>query len=296
VVYPLVWLMKRLANLATWPLGLGDVDELEQQHVTLDELRLITSDAAAHGVVTARERSLILNSLAMGRRAARQIMVPRMRVAYLDLTRSMDENRAVMNAYLHSRLPLCNDGLDNVIGVVHTKEFLSAYHAAADTSVLTLIARPAVFAPEQIPLDKLLEVFRDNRTQMVFLVDEYGGVEGIVTLQDVVDELVGEIDTVPSNTPRPASARPGSLVVPGDTPVHEIADQIGWANWESSSPVSTIGGLIIAHLGRFPISGEELEIEGVRLRVLETDGRTVRQVEIVPLKEPETAETRTDAS
>ncbi|MGE5610012.1 MAG: hemolysin family protein [Bacillota bacterium] len=282
-VYPLVWVMNQLANLVTRPLGLGDVEEPERQQMTIDELRMITTDAAAHGVLTSRERSLILNSLAMGRRTARQIMVPRTRVAYLDLQRSMDENRAVMNAYLHSRLPLCDGGLDHVVGVVHTKEFLTAYHAAGESPVLSLIARPAVFAPERIPLDKLLEVFRDNRTQMVFLVDEYGGVEGIVTLQDVVDELVGEIDTVPASTAGSGSAttaRPGAMVVGGEMPVHELAERIGRSNWGISSPAATVGGLIIAGLGRFPVSGEELQVDRVHLRVLETEGRVVRQVEV----------------
>jgi CBS domain containing-hemolysin-like protein len=190
---PLVWLMTKLGNAVTRPLGLGRVDDLEKQEVTIEELRLLASRAAEAGTLSARERSLILNSLAIGRRAARDIMVPRVRVSFLDLQWPMEKNRQVLNTFLHSRLPLCNGGMDKVIGLVRTKEFLAAYHAAAESNVLSLIALPAVFAPSLVSLDKLLALMQDKRTEFVFLVDEHGGVDGIVTLQDVVDELVGEI-------------------------------------------------------------------------------------------------------
>src|SRR5688572_23136367 len=121
-------------------------------------------------------------------------MVHRTRVVCLDLKRTMDENMEVAEQNLYSRMPLCDGGLDRVLGIVPTKEFLTAYYSQADISMLRLIARQAVFVPGAMTVDKLLAAFRQHRTQMVFVVDEYGGVDGIVTLQDVVDELVGEID------------------------------------------------------------------------------------------------------
>lgn len=287
---PLVWLMNSMANLVTRPLGLGRVDEMEKEWHTAEDIRLITSEAARHGALTARERSLIFNSLGLGGRTARQIALPRMRVAYLDVQKSMDENRRVMNEYLYSRLPLCNGGLDNVIGVVHTKEFLSAYHAEADSSVLSLIAQPAVYAPENTPLDKLLALFHERQTQLVFLVDEYGGVEGIVTLKDVVDELLahspaiskkaedksegaGEAEKLPAAEP---------MDIAGDTPLHELVERLGQDGWGADERVVTIGGLIAARIGRVPISGEKIEVDGVQMHIIESDGRAVRRVNIFP--------------
>jgi putative hemolysin len=104
----------------------------------------------------------------------------------------MDRNRAIMNEQLFSRLPLCDGGMDNVIGLVRTKEFLAAYHAAGDVSVLRLIALPPAFIPETASVDRALEQMIEVRTQMLFVVDEFGGVEGIVSLRDVVDMLLGE--------------------------------------------------------------------------------------------------------
>jgi CBS domain containing-hemolysin-like protein len=188
---PLVWVMNRLANLVTVPARLGKVEELEEHRLTLEDLGVLAREAAADGVVTESERSLILNSLAIGRRQARQIMVPRLMVKYLDLQRSMDENRAEMGASLFSRMPLCDGGMDNVVGLIETKEFLTAFHAAGDSSVLNLIAKKMTFVPDRVQLDRLLETLRRERTQFVCLVNEYGVVQGIVTLQDVVDELLG---------------------------------------------------------------------------------------------------------
>jgi len=190
---PLVWLMNAIADGITRPLGLGSVQELEEQRVTADELRLMAHEAASSGELSGPERSIVLAGLTIGRRRAKEIMVPRTQVAYLDLAWDMDRNRDVMNSHLYSRLPLCDHGMDQVVGIVSTKEFLSAYNESGDTSVLQLIARPPAFTTENAPLDKLLAEFHLKKTQMIFLVDEYGGVEGLVTLKDVVDELVGEI-------------------------------------------------------------------------------------------------------
>jgi CBS domain containing-hemolysin-like protein len=205
-IFPLVWVMNTMANVITRPLGLGRVEEFEEGGVTADELRVLAMQAGLDGVVTPREQSLILNALTIGKRRANEIMVPRTCVAYVDLRRTWDENMRVVEQYLFSRMPLCNDGMDHVLGVVLTRELLTAHHAGADMTVLTLLTRPPVFAPERVTLDRLIETFHHNRTEMVFLVDEYGGVEGIVTQRDVLDELLrppGADDPAPP-TPPPA--------------------------------------------------------------------------------------------
>jgi CBS domain containing-hemolysin-like protein len=279
VTWPLVWIMNKSSNLVTRPLGLGSVEDAEGEIHTVDDLRTITSEAAAHGTLSGRERSLILNTLALGRRTARQIMVPRVKVAYLDLKKSMEDNRRVMNEHLYSRLPLVDGSIDHVIGIVSTREFLAAFHAEGDTSVLQLLARPAVFAPATISLDKMLVLVDEKRTQMVMLVDEHGGTEGIVTLRDIVDELVGQPIS------RPAASLPGDAqpqtVFAGDTPVHEASAKLG-IDIATDGSVVTIGGLVTEHLGRFPRIGDEVEISGLTFRVVDGDNRVVRRVEVRP--------------
>ncbi len=191
-IYPLVWLMNATANLVTRPLGLGRVQDLESSAVSAEELKHLAMRAAEDGVVTPRERQLILNSLSIGRRRAKDIMVPRVKVGYVDLKHTMEQNLAAVEQHLFSRVPLCDGGMDHVVGIVLTREFLTAFDPQGDSSVLSLIVRPAIFMPENLTLDKLIEAFGREQTQMIFLVDEYGGVEGLVTLRDVIDEMFRE--------------------------------------------------------------------------------------------------------
>jgi putative hemolysin len=281
VLRPFVGIMNFTANLLTRPLGLGRVQDLgEGDAAGAEEIRLMTRQAVADGELSEQERSLILNSLSLGRRKARQIMIPRVRVAYLDVQKTMRENRAIMNERLYSRLPLCDGGLDNVIGVVPVKEFLAAYLAEGyqdggdegDSSVLQLLARPPVYAPESVPLDKLLILFDTQHTQLILLVDEHGGMEGIVTLRDVVDELVGEPMANPGGG--------GQALVGGDTSIHEVAAAIGLPEWQQEATVVSVGGLMIKELGRIPRVGESMMLEGVGLRVVEADVRKIRRVAV----------------
>jgi CBS domain containing-hemolysin-like protein len=275
---PIVWLMNFSANLVTRPLGLGRVDEAERDWHTADEIRLIATQAADAGALSARERSLILNTLTLGRRTARQIMVPRSRIAYLDLTHSLEENQRLLNEHLYSRMPLCNGGIDNVIGIVRVREALTAFYADGDVSTLQLIAQPAVFAPDTIPVDKLLILIDEKQTQVILLVDEHGGIEGLVTLRDVVDELVGKPLVIANDS----SGSPGErrLVVSGDLPLHELSQTLGIdLNVDATSV--TVSGLITEHLGRFPRTGDRVEVGAVKLHVLKTEKRVIKDVEVV---------------
>ncbi|HQY88679.1 MAG TPA: hemolysin family protein [Tepidisphaeraceae bacterium] len=273
---PVVWLMNRTANLVSVPLGLGRVDETEKEFHTVEEIRLITSQSAEHGQLSLRERSLILNSLTLGRRTARQIMVPRSRIAYLDLQRSLEENRQIMDEHLYSRMPLCNGGIDNVIGVVRVREAITAFYAEGDVFTLQLIAQPAIFAPDTVPIDRLLLALDERRAQLVILVDEHGGVEGLVTLRDVVDELVGK----PLDLGGSESNGERRMTVDGELALHELSASLG-RELVGETSVVTVGGLITEKLGRFPRRNDEVSINDVTLRVLKVEKRIVKQVEVV---------------
>lgn len=273
---PIVWLMNRTANFVTVPLGLGKVDEAREEFHTVEELRLITSQSAEHGELSLRERSLILNSLTLGRRTARQIMVPRSRIAYLDLQRTREENRQIMDEHLYSRMPLCNGGIDNVIGVVRVREAITAFYAEGDVYTLQLIAQPAIFAPDTVPIDRLLLALDERRAQLVVLVDEHGGVEGLVTLRDVVDELVGK-PLLLGGTEGDGERK---MTVDGELPLHELSASIGRELLSENSSV-TVGGLITEKLGRFPRRNDEVVINHVSLRVLKVEKRMIKQVEVV---------------
>lgn len=283
VLTPFVWIMDTLANLTTRTLGLGPV-KIEDEVVTVDELRHITSEAAESGNLTLRERTLILNSLTLGRRTAQEVMVPRVRANVLDLQKSMQENLDTIGSYLYSRMPLCDGGMDHVLGVVYTKEFLTAYQEAggetggADSSVLLLIARKPIFVPVTISLDKLLQRFHDDRSHMVFLVDEHGGVQGIVTLTDVVNELLGPMHEGADS--RVVSQDAAGMVVKAEMPVSHLADYLKKPGWASSAETRSVGGLLVSRLGRVPRVGDEVAIDGIKLTAHRTTSRSVAEVRV----------------
>jgi putative hemolysin len=269
-------------------LGLGTVN-IEDAAVTVEELRHITADAAESGNLTLRERTLILNSLTLGRRAAAEIMVPRVRVNYLDVQRTMKENLDAISSYLFSRMPLCDGGMDNVIGVVYTKEFLTAVEETeGDSSVLLLIARPPVFAPVTIAMDRLLARFHDDKTHLMFLVDEHGGVQGIVTLTDVVNELVGPMHE--GEDARVISKTDTEITVRGEMPISHLADHLNRPEWRPETEARSIGGLLVDRLGRMPRTNESILIDGFRLTAHKCNGRSVEEVRVVieptPIDEP----------
>lgn len=293
VVRPLVWLMNNMANLVTRPLGLGRVESMEDERVSLDELRLMATEAAKEGVLTGRERSLILNTLALNDRSVKRIMVPRTSIAYLDLKWDMEKNRSVLNAKLHTRLPLCDGGLDNIVGVVRTKQFLTAYHAAGDSAVLGLIADEPVFAPEHFTVGQVLAIFHEKKTEFVLLADEYGGVSGLVTMRDVIDDLMGVVDDSRAMlgealrgdlTQRKAGA---PRTVRGDLAVHELGRLIGRPEWGHEENAATVAGVIQARLGEIGKPGAEVEVDGVVLRVVKSDERRIRRVEVRPIAVPD---------
>ncbi len=286
-VRPIVWLMNGMANLVTLPLGLGRVESIEQDGASVEELRLLASEAAREGILSPAERALILNTLTLEHRLANRVMVPRTQVHYLDLKRSMDENRRVMDARLHTRYPLCDGGLDHVVGVVRSKAFLTAYHAEGDSSVLNLIADETVFLPELSTLGQVLALFREKKTDFAVLVDEYGGVAGIVTLRDIVDDLLGAVDESKAllaealrgeaSGMKPVTTR---RVVRGDLALHELARLLNLPDWAAQDEAATVAGLIQSRLGTIGRAGQVVEVDGVELRILRSDARTIRRVEV----------------
>jgi len=277
---PLVWIMNTMANLTTRILGLGPVT-IGDEKITADELRHITSEAADHGNLTLRERTLILNSLTLGRRTAAEVMVPRTRASYLDIQRSMKDNLAAISSYLFSRMPLCDGGMDQVLGVVYTKEFLTAQAETDDSTVLLLIARPPVFVPVTLALDRLLQRFHDEQTHLLFLVDEHGSVKGIVTLTDVVNELLGPMHEGADS--RIVSKDETSIVVRAEMPIAHLADHMrkpGWGDDAQSKAdnVRSVGGLLVSRLGRVPRAGESVTINGMKLTATKATSRHVDEV------------------
>jgi CBS domain containing-hemolysin-like protein len=277
ITYPAIWLLNRASIGLIRLVGLG-ADEDDHGAHSEEELRLLlASGHAAH--LSDDKRGLLANVFELFDRVARQVMVPRADVVWLSTTRSVEENLALARASGHTRFPLCEGDLDRIVGVIHIKDFFRSERVPED---LRRIARPVKFVPESTPLDKLLARMRSERTHLTAVLDEYGGVAGIVTLENVIEEIVGPIqDEFDAEKPELVDRGDGVYQVSGAMLVLDLEDELGLELSERDQ--DTVGGLVLSELGRRPRVGDRVELGGLRLEVLDVQGNRIRTLRIVRL-------------
>jgi CBS domain containing-hemolysin-like protein len=244
---------------------------------TEDELRLLLAASGKNRSRTKHE--LLDNVFELSHRNARQVMVPRADVVYLSTARSVEENLALARQSGHTRFPLCEGDLDKVLGLVHIKDL---FRAPAVPSDLAQIARPLKFVPETITLDKLLTRMRSERMHVAAVLDEYGGVSGIVTLENVIEEIVGEIqDEFDSERPELVDKGGGVYQVSGSMLVVDLEDALG--RELSPRDEDTVGGVVLTELGRRPRVGDRVRVGPAELEVQEVLGNRIRALRLTLL-------------
>jgi putative hemolysin len=252
----------------------------EQPPVTsLEEIRLLASLGRTHGAVTARAADIIEGAVALRELTAYDIMVPRNSVAYLSGDRTLEENLAVIRRTGHSRFPFTPDGdLDRVEGVVLAKELLFQLREHDDPPNWKSLLGEMLVTPAQQPLERLLRTFQEQRRHLAFVVDEYGGIQGIVTLEDVLEEIVGEIEDESDRIDPRIIRRPdGSLVCRGLAETRKVFELLGV---DEEVEMVTIGGLVAELVGRLPRTGDSLSWHGYRFDVLRASARRVEHLQI----------------
>jgi CBS domain containing-hemolysin-like protein len=262
--------------------GIEPVGETEQAHSS-EELRMIVGASHAHGVLNATERRLLENVIDFSEREVAEIMTPRVDMVCLFVNKSIAENLSIVRGQQHTRYPLAEGSADNVIGMIHIKDFitLTVEGAAERTgSVLQSIKRPVLFVPERASIDALLRTIQATHTLMAIVVDEYGGVAGVVTLEDVLEELVGEIRDEFDETEIEVERRGGETTVDGGLPLNEVEEMFPDLVSEEESDVRTVGGLVLKELGRIPIAGDQVTLGPYRLEVIEMDNLRITRVKI----------------
>ena len=283
VTYPAIWLLNHTATALLRLLSIQPATEGELAHDE-EELRLLLSSSdAAH--VSLQKRELLDNVFELSHRVARQIMVPRADVVYLSTTRSLAENLKIARRSGHTRFPLCEGDLDHVVGLIHIKDI---FRADRPIRSLEEVAREIVFVPEALELDRLLKRMRHERFHVAAVMDEYGGVSGIVAMENVIEEIVGQIqDEFDTERPEIQERPDGSYLVSGAVLVEDLEDALKIEL--SDRDEDTIGGVVLSELGRQAQVGDQVEVGPVTLEVLEvqrnritTVAVTVKAAEAVP--------------
>lgn len=280
VFFPVIWLLNHAAFWLLRRCGLEPVSEAELAH-SEEEIRLILAQSRRFARGPTLGQDIALNAFALRQRAVREIMRPRHEIIALDADASMAECLAVAEQTRYSRFPLCEKGdLDQTLGVVHSKDIVAFRSRAKVGRDLTSVARKILFVPETAPLEKLLGLFLERKLHLALVVDEYGSTVGLATLENVLEELVGPIEDE-FDQEEPLIRRVNDVVweLNGSLPVFKLAQLIR-VPLEHPSHASTVSGLMMQHLGRFPQVGDVLALDGWELRVLEIAGTRVTRIQL----------------
>ncbi len=278
VARPAIWTTEVASAIVLWLLGCRKAQE---KTVSIEDIEYLIHTGTHQGLLDPAEQVLAGRALRLGDRTVRDIMRPRIEIDALDVDTPADEVIGAVAMAGFSRLPIHEGDLDHIIGFVYTKDLLLRQHMGWPIELRKLV-RPALLVPESLRIDKLLERFRQKRTQMAIVLDEFGGTEGLVTMEDVLEELVGEIhDEHRAERQQQIVARDdSSWFVDAGMPLHDLLERMEMADRRSSLPadVSTVGGLVLCVLGRIPATGECAAWEGLTLEVVAMDGRRLERI------------------
>jgi CBS domain containing-hemolysin-like protein len=284
VFFPVIWLLNSASNLTLRLLGLGGTDHAELTH-SEEELRHILAESVEGGHLSRNERVMIENVLNLEEKTARRVMVPRPDIVYLSLARPLEDNLRVARQAGHTRYPLCEDDLTTVVGMIHVKDLFRAGASGNGRLDLRKLARQVPFLPETLRLDHLLVEFQRNRVHLAMLLDEYGSLVGMVSLENVLEELVGPIqDEFDRETPQVTPLGDGVYEVDATCPLDVLAEACGVHVPETDA--ETAGGLILDKLGRLAREGDSVKVDGHILTVLRADPTRIRRIRVEPAPEP----------
>ncbi|NNH24150.1 hemolysin family protein, partial [Pseudokineococcus marinus] len=269
---PVIWLLDKSTNLVVRLLGMDPGEERDE--VSEEELREMVS---THEDLDDDERRLIDDVFAAADRRVAEVMIPRTEVEFLDGDLSLEEAAGQIEHQAHSRYPITGEGVDDIIGFVHVRDVLTALRHQDPASPLTAVMRPVSLVTGTQAVLPALSAMRRDRRHIAVVVDEYGGTDGIVTLEDLVEELVGDIEDEHDRAEADAGAAVrGQVEVSGLLHRDEVVDETGVQLPEGS--FETLGGFVMAELGRVPAEGDSVEALGHRFTVLRLDGRRADRV------------------
>ena len=259
-------------------------DVTTEAQITAEELRLIVERGGEQGILEAEEEQMINAVIELGDRRLHEVMVPRIAIVALAASSSFDEVVDLIIEEGHSRLPVYETSVDEVVGILYAKDLLPFLKTGAEARPnLRSLLRTPVFVPESMTIDDLLHEFQRRKVHIAIVLDEYGGTAGLVTIEDLLEEIVGEIqDEYDVEEPLVEKLDDHSARVDGRSSVDDLLDL--WdlkLQLEDEDEYDTVGGLVYHRIGGIPQPGDEVHLDGLRLTVETTDGRRVGKVLVV---------------
>lgn len=285
VLLPAVKLLSLSTELVLWLLR---IKPKKEPTVTEEEIKILLEQGTEEGVFEEAEQQFMENILRLGDRKVGAIMTPRKDIVCLDLQKPFEENRRRILEHTHWVLPLCNDGLDNIVGFVKTKDLLDRV-LQGDRPDLRAIAVNELFVPDSLTLMELLEEFRKSHLHTALVVDEYGEIDGLVALGDVLEAIVGDLPAG-GRADRPDIVRrdDGSWLIDGMVDIDRLKElfDLDELPEERDGRFNTVGGFVMLRLGRVPKASDCFEFQDLRLEVVDMDGNRVDKILVSQMHEP----------
>lgn len=282
ITYPIVWLTSVASNGVLYLLGVRQSDA-DAYALTREELRTVLFEATAK--ISRRYRSMLISILDLEKVTVDDVMVPHNEIVGIDLDDSTEEIMSVIQSSQHTRLPVYRDNIDNVVGLLHLRRLANIAHLQEiDKNMIEELVVEPYYVPEGTPLSTQLVQFQKLQERIALVVDEYGDIQGIVTLEDILEEIVGEFTTVPSGDDIDiVRESQNTYLVNGTANIREVNRAMDWS-LPTDGP-KTLNGLIVEYLETIPEPGTGLKIEGYPIEIVETDENRVKTVRIHPRQE-----------
>jgi putative hemolysin len=279
---PVVWLSSAATDLIFRVMGSRPV---QQPPVTEEEIKGLIQQGTAAGVFDATEQDMIEAVISLGDKSARALMTPRNQIVWLDITDPAEEIRRKVAESGHSRFPVCNGSLDDVVGITQTKDLLSHAFTGKPIDLRTSSQAP-VFAPRSMTALQILEHIKSSGSHLVLVIDEYGGIEGLLTHHDLLEAIAGDIPFDERRPDRKAVQRPdGSWLLDGMLAIQEFKEIFALDDLpgEKKDAYQTLGGFVFTRMGRVPTTGEYFEWNSLRFEIADMDGKRIDKVLVSPI-------------
>jgi putative hemolysin len=286
VLRPIVWALEKVTSLVNRLLGVGDID---QNQISTEELKLLVERGGEQGILEAEEEQMIHAVIELGDRRVHEVMVPRTSIVALPATATLTEIIDKVVEEGHSRIPVYNESIDEIIGILYAKDllpFLKEGPPSARPNLRALLRTP-VFVPESMTIDDLLHELQRRKVHIAIVLDEYGGTAGLVTIEDLLEEIVGEIqDEYDVEEPMIVRLTDDEARVDGRAAVDDLEELFDTQlSLEDEDEYDTVGGLVYHRIGGVPNPGDEIDVDGLHLTVESTHRRRVAKVLVVPRPE-----------
>ncbi len=282
---PLVWLLTSITHVVTRLLGVRDVPD---EAITSEELRILVERGGEQGTIEAEEEQMIGGVLELGERRVHEVMVARVDIVALSVDASLDDIVQTLVAEGHSRIPVYDGSIDNIVGLLYAKDLLPFLVGVDRPPSIRGLVRTPLFVPESMLVDDLLHSLQRRRVHIAIVLDEHGGTAGLVSIEDLIEEIVGEIqDEYDEEEPMIVAIGEDEARVDGRADVDDLLEHFDSSlQGDDQEEFDTVGGLIYHYIGGVPKVGDEVVVDGLRLTVEATDGRRVRTV-LVQRVQPE---------